>query len=399
MLIAGARVFTKEHRFQKLNIEIAEEKIASLRDSEGAKDVKDNSLVGVILEEIKSFADGEILDASGLYAIPGLVDIHFHGAVGHDFCDADMEGLSAISAYEAQNGVLAICPATMTYSEEILEKVMTTAREYASGEAYEEQAQLVGINMEGPFISPEKIGAQNPKYLAKPDVAMFRRLQEKSGNLIRLVDIAPEIEGSSDFIKELSHEVNISIAHTACTYEEAVTAFDEGARHVTHLFNAMPGINHRKPGPIPAAMEKNAEVELIADGIHVHPAMVRFVFEAMPDGKVILISDSMEATGLPDGNYQLGGQSVTVCGQKAVLTDDPGTIAGSVTNLFQCMKNAINMGVNKETAIMAASENAARAIGVGDKYGCIEAGFFANILLVDENMNLKHVINRGKVLF
>ncbi len=399
MLIAGAKVFTKEHRFQKLDIEIAEDKIASLRDSEGANSIKDNSLVGVILEGIKSFADGEILDASGLYAIPGLVDIHFHGAVGHDFCDADMEGLSAISVYEAQNGVLAICPATMTYSEEILEKVMTTAREYASGEAYEEQAQLVGINMEGPFISPEKIGAQNPKYLAKPDVAMFRRLQEKSGNLIRLLDIAPEIEGSSDFIKELSHEVNISIAHTACTYEEAVTAFDEGARHVTHLFNAMPGINHRKPGPIPAAMEKNAEVELIADGIHVHPAMVRFVFETMPDGKVILISDSMEATGLPDGIYQLGGQSVTVCGQKAVLTDDPGTIAGSVTNLFQCMKNAINMGVNKEAAIMAASENAARAIGVGDKYGCIEAGFFANILLVDENMKLKHVINRGKVLF
>jgi N-acetylglucosamine-6-phosphate deacetylase len=399
MLIAGAKVFTKEHRFQKLDIEIAEDKIASLRDSEGANSIKDNSLVGVILEGIKSFADGEILDASGLYAIPGLVDIHFHGAVGHDFCDADMEGLSAISVYEAQNGVLAICPATMTYSEEILEKVMTTAREYASGEAYEEQAQLVGINMEGPFISPEKIGAQNPKYLAKPDVAMFRRLQEKSGNLIRLLDIAPEIEGSSDFIKELSHEVNISIAHTACTYEEAVTAFDEGARHVTHLFNAMPGINHRKPGPIPAAMEKNAEVELIADGIHVHPAMVRFVFETMPDGKVILISDSMEATGLPDGIYQLGGQSVTVCGQKAVLTDDPGTIAGSVTNLFQCMKNAINMGVNKEAAIMAASENAARAIGVGDKYGCIEAGFFANILLVDENMKLMHVINRGKVLF
>ena len=387
MIIKGASVYTKEHRFEKKNIITDGIMISALCASD---EVRSNT------ESNEESGEGkEILDATGLYAIPGLVDIHFHGAMGHDFCDADPDGLKEIARYEAKRGILAICPATMTYSEDILSGIMENA---ASFTADEDMAELVGINMEGPFISPEKIGAQNPQYLMKPDASMFRRLQAKANGLIKIVDIAPELEGSSDFIKALSDDVKISIAHTACDYDTAIDAFNNGAGHVTHLFNAMPGLNHRDPGPIRAAMEKDAEVEIIADGVHIHPAMVRMAFETFSEDKVILIADSMEATGLPDGEYQLGGQKVSVCGKKAVLSEHPDTIAGSVSNLFDCMKTAIHMGIKKELAIRAASENPAKAIGVSDRFGKISEGYMANIVLVDGNFEIKYVINRGMLI-
>ncbi len=408
MIIKGAKVYTQNHIFEDGIIitdgMVIDELCVQGHDDEGVH--------------------GDVLDASGLYAIPGLVDIHFHGAFGHDFCEADKNGLIEIAKYEAENGILAICPATMTYNEEILGGIMDAARDFVALQGENERkdfdysdgktdgrqivssvdknntglASLVGINMEGPFISPKRVGAQNPEYLMLPDARMFKRLQERSGGLIKLVDIAPELDGSMDFIDELAEEVNISIAHTVCDYETAVTAFDKGARHVTHLYNAMPGLTHREPGPIRAAMEKDAEVELIADGVHIHPAMVRMAFEAFSDDRTILISDSMEATGLPDGEYQLGGQKVTVEGNRAVLTENRDTIAGSVTNLFKCMKTAIGMGVCKERAIRAATENPARSIGIGDRYGAIAKGYFANIVLVDENFDIRHIINRGKLI-
>ncbi|WP_035766794.1 N-acetylglucosamine-6-phosphate deacetylase [Butyrivibrio sp. NC2002] len=386
MKITGAKVFAADHIFKNEDIYIKGDRIA------------------------EASSDDETFDASGLTAIPGLVDIHFHGAVGHDFCNTDLDGLRKIAEYEAQNGILAICPATMTYSEEILSEICERAHEYASKEnesskgpenntgSVSPAADFVGINMEGPFISKDKIGAQNPKYLAAPNVDMFRRLQKTSGNLIKLVDIAPELDESLDFIREVSGEVTISLAHTSSDYDTATKAFNAGARHMTHLFNAMPGITHRSPGPIIAALENNAEVELIADGIHIHPAMVRFVFNTFSEDKVILIADSMEATGLPDGEYQLGGQEVTVKGNLAVLTENSGTIAGSVTNLYDCMKKAVKeMGVPLEKAIRASSENPAVSIGISKDYGSISAGKYANILLVDDDLNIKHIIQHGKL--
>ena len=196
----------------------------------------------------------DVIDAGGAYALPGLVDIHFHGAVGHDFCDADAAGLQAIADFEASKGVLAICPATMTFSEEILNGIMDVAAAHRN----ERGADLVGINMEGPYISPRKVGAQNPKYVMGADAAMFRRLQARSNGLIKLVDVAPEEPGNLDFIKECHDEVRISIAHTCTDYDTAKAAFAAGATHMTHLYNAMPGITHREPGPIIAALEEGA---------------------------------------------------------------------------------------------------------------------------------------------
>ncbi len=382
MKITGAKVFKENHIFEMGDLLVSD---------------------GVVVAEDKLAASDEIvIDASGLYAIPGLVDIHFHGAVGHDFCDASLEGLAEIAEYEAKNGVLAICPATMTYSEEILGDVMDCAASFLEEQEKKldlRQAELVGINLEGPFISPNKIGAQNPKYLTKADAKMLARLQKKSKGLIKLVDIAPEEEGALSFIKECAKDYNISLAHNVATYEIACEAFAQGARHVTHLFNAMPGITHRLPGPIIAAYENHAEVELIADGIHIHPAMVRFTFDLFDQDKVILIADSMEATGLENGQYQLGGQEVTKKGNVATLTKNPDTIAGSVTNLFDCMKTAVkDMGVALEDAVAAATINPAKAIGIADKFGRLESGCYANIVLMDAEMNIKYIIHRGKIL-
>ena len=374
MIIRNAKVFTLNGQFVEKDLVIRDGRIAF-----GAAPL----------------ADEEIVDAQGAYALPGLVDIHFHGAVGHDFCDADEAGLQAIADFEASKGVLAICPATMTFNEEILNGIMDVAAAHKN----ERGADLVGINMEGPYSSPDKVGAQNPKYVMAADPGMFRRLQERSGGLIRLVDIAPEEPGNLDFIKACHNEVRISIAHTCADYDTAKAAFAAGASHMTHLYNAMPGITHRAPGPIIAALEEGAEVELITDGVHIHPAVVRFTFRTFGDDHVILIADSMMACGLPDGEYSLGGQAVTVRGPRATLTEHPGTIAGSATCLYDCMKHAVReMGVPLASAVRAASLNPARSIGIDADYGSLEPGRWGNVILADEELNIVKVIRKGKVL-
>ncbi len=374
MIIKNAMVYTPQHVFAKGDIVIRGGRIAF-----GAAPQLDE----------------EIIDAEGLYALPGLLDLHFHGAVGHDFCDASEEAIQALADFEASKGVLAICPATMTYSEEILGGIMDAAAAHKNGRG----ADLVGINMEGPFISPDKIGAQNPKYLHKADVDMFRRLQERAGGLIKLVDMAPEEDGALDFIARCRGEVRISIAHTCTSYETAKKVFAAGASHMTHLYNAMPGITHREPGPIIAALEDHAEVELITDGVHIHPAMVRFTFNTFGADRVVLIADSMMACGLPDGQYSLGGQAVTVKGPRATLTEHPGVIAGSATCLYDCMRRAVlDMGVPLESAVRAASENPARSIGVDSDYGSLAAGRYGNVILADRELNIQKVIQKGQVI-
>ena len=374
MIIRNAKVYTPQHTFSVQDLVIRN---------------------GRIVPHAMAEPGEQVIDADGLYALPGLVDIHFHGAVGHDFCDADPEGLQAIADFEASKGVLAICPATMTFSEEILNGIMDVAAAHKN----ERGADLVGINMEGPYISPKKVGAQNPKYVMAADAGMFHRLNERSGGLIKLVDVAPDEPGNMDFIKECSKEVCISIAHTCTDYDTAKAAFAAGANHMTHLYNAMPGINHRDPGPIIAALEDGAMVELITDGVHIHPAVVRFTFNTFGDDHVVLIADSMMACGLPDGAYSLGGQAVTVRGPRATLTEHPDTIAGSATCLYDCMRHAVlQMGVPLESAVRAASENPARCIGIEADYGSLAEGRIGNVILADADLNIRTVIRHGEVL-
>ena len=365
-------------------------KNASVFQEDGTFKTQDIYVEG---DKIAESGSGDVIDASGLIAIPGLTDIHFHGCMRHDFCDGTTEAIQTLADYELSVGVTTICPATMTFSEEILAGIMKAAASYENKTG----AELVGINMEGPFISPAKKGAQNGIYIHNPDIAMFRRLQEISGGLIKLCDIAPETEGSMEFIDELKDEVGISIAHTTADYDIAKEAYDRGARHATHLYNAMPPFSHRAPGVVGAACDSDhVRVELICDGVHLHPATVRTTFKMFGDDRICLISDSMMATGLSDGDYSLGGQPVKVVGNLATLAD--GTIAGSATNLMDCMRTAVKkMGIPLGSAVKCAAVNPAKAIGIYDTCGSITPGKKANIVLLDQDLNMKHLIFKGEL--
>lgn len=331
--------------------------------------------------------DGEVIDAEGLLVLPGLVDIHSHGAAGEDFSDGNPEGLKKILQYEKRCGITSYCPTSMTFPKERLRQIFASIK----GAQTEDGATVVGINMEGPFLDPAKKGAHVEKWIAAPDVAFVRELNQDADGLVRLVTLAPNMDGAEEFIKEMHEEVCISLGHTAADYDCASRAMKLGAHHVTHLYNAMQPFRHRAPGLIGAAMDDpECMVELICDGYHIHPSAIRAAFRMFGPERVILISDSMRATGMENGTYELGGQEVTVKDRKAVLKD--GTLAGSATNLYGCMCKAVEFGIPLEQAIMAATANPARSIGIFDRVGSIRIGKQADLLLVSENFELKRVI-------
>ena len=331
--------------------------------------------------------DGEIIDAEGLLVLPGLVDVHSHGAAGEDFSDGDPEGLKKILRYERSCGITSYCPTSMTFPKERLRQIFASIK----GAQTEEGAKVVGINMEGPFLDPVKKGAHVEEWITAPDAAFVRELNQDADGLVRLVTLAPNMDGAEEFIKEMHEEVCISLGHTAADYDCASRAMKLGAHHVTHLYNAMQPFGHRAPGLIGAAMDDpECMVELICDGYHIHPSAIRAAFRMFGPERVILISDSMRATGMENGTYELGGQEVTVKDRKAVLKD--GTLAGSATNLYGCMCKAVEFGIPLEQAIMAATANPARSIGIFDRVGSIRIGKQADLLLVSENLELKRVI-------
>jgi N-acetylglucosamine-6-phosphate deacetylase len=276
----------------------------------------------------------------------------------------------------------------MTIEKEKLKKAFASVRFW---ERKQGESHLAGINMEGPFLDPAKKGAHREECIMAPDVDFFRECNAACGNKIRLVTLSPDRDGSISFIKALRDEVVISLGHTSADYDTAKAAFEAGASHVTHLFNAMQPFAHRAPGLIGAAAEcGECMAELICDGIHVHESMVRAAFKLFP-GRIVLISDSMRAAGLENGSYDLGGQSVTVNGSLATLSD--GTIAGSVTNLFEGMKKAVCFGIPLEDAVTAATENPARSIGIYDLVGSLTPGKRADVILLDKDLNLVRVIS------
>lgn len=331
--------------------------------------------------------DSEVVDASGLYVLPGLVDVHIHGAVGHDFCDGDSKGLQEIAAFLKSQGITSFCPTSMTLPAEELRQIFQSVLKLPEGPAY---ASVAGIHMEGPFISPAKKGAQKESYIVNPDIACFRELNDACQGMIRLVTIAPELAGSMEFIETLHEEVAISLGHSTADYETALSAFAAGASHATHLFNAMPPLHHRNPGIIGAAFDSpNAFVEIICDGIHLAPSVIRMVFRLFGDDRVILISDAMRAMGMEDGTYELGGQDVFKRGNRATLKD--GTLAGSATHLFDCLRHAVSFGIPLESAVKAATANPARSIRA-EHIGSLAPGKEADILLVDQELRLVRVI-------
>ena len=366
MIIKGGKVFQEDGSFL-----------------EQALYINDHRLV----DKAEYQDDEKVIDAEGLLVLPGLVDIHSHGAAGEDFSDGNPEGLKKILQYEKRCGITSYCPTSMTFPKERLRQIFASIK----GAQTEEEAKVVGINMEGPFLDPAKKGAHVEEWIAAPDAAFVRELNQDVDGLVRLVTLAPNMDGAEEFIKEMHEEVCISLGHTAADYDCASRAMKLGAHHVTHLYNAMQPFGHRAPGLIGAAMDDpECMVELICDGYHIHPSAIRAAFRLFGPERVILISDSMRATGMENGTYELGGQEVTVKDRKAVLKD--GTLAGSATNLYGCMCKAIEFGIPLEQAIMPATANPARSIGIFDRVGSIRIGKQADLLLVSENLELKRVI-------
>ena len=342
-------------------------------------------------------AEGAV-SAAGCYLIPGLTDLHFHGCVGEDFSDATPEGLQKMADYELSRGVTQICPAGMTLGEDQLTRICQNAAAHRAKNAG--GAELVGLHLEGPFLCKAKKGAQNEAYLHDPDPAMLHRLQEAAGGLVKLVTLAAEQPGALEFIRAARADgVTVSLGHTTADYDTACAAYDAGARQATHLFNAMPPFTHRAPGVVGAAFDHpEVLVELISDGVHIHPSVVRAVFQLFGRDRVILISDSLRATGMPDGRYPFGGQEIEVHGNRATMVGAPDTLAGSVSDLMACMRTAVSFGIPLADAVTAAAVNPARVLGIDDRLGSLDVGKEANVAVLNRDLTLRAVLFHGEVV-
>lgn len=351
----------------------------------------ENGRFAHVLEDVPGPAE----DLDGALVIPGLVDIHVHGCAGADFSDGDYAGLVRMARYLARRGVTSFAPASMTLPYDALDKAFHAAARLRR-EGLADGARLMGIQMEGPFLSREKRGSQNPAYLRLPDWDRFLRLYDAAEGLLRIVDAAPELPGAVEFTRRASEKCRVSVAHTAAGYDQAAAVFDAGATHLTHLFNAMSGIHHRHPGPIGAASEReNVTAELICDGIHVHPSAVRMAFRLFP-GRICLISDALRCCGMADGSYSLGGQEILLSGGVARLTG--GAIAGSATDLYQCMRRAVSFGIPREQAVWAATALPARVIGRESETGAIADGRAADFVICGGELEPEAVYLGGKRL-
>lgn len=351
----------------------------------------ENGRFAHVLEDVPGPAE----DLDGALVIPGLVDIHVHGCAGADFSDGDYAGLVRMARHLARRGVTSFAPASMTLPYDALDKAFHAAARLRR-EGLADGARLMGIQMEGPFLSREKRGSQNPAYLRLPDWDRFLRLYDAAEGLLRIVDVAPELPGAVEFTRRASEKCRVSVAHTAAGYDQAAAVFDAGATHLTHLFNAMSGIHHRHPGPIGAASEReNVTAELICDGIHVHPSAVRMAFRLFP-GRICLISDALRCCGMADGSYSLGGQEILLSGGVARLTG--GAIAGSAAGLYQCMRRAVSFGIPREQAVWAATALPARVIGRESETGAIADGRAADFVICGGELEPEAVYLGGKRL-
>lgn len=336
---------------------------------------------------------GDVHDFSGCVIAPGFVDIHIHGCVGVDTCDGTRDSIAKMAGHLIGNGVTSFCPTTMTVSLPEIQKALAAARDCM--EHPPEGAAVRGVNMEGPYISPARKGAQKGEFVRNPDWREFKKLYDGCGGIVRLVDIAPEREGAGEFIERVSKYCTVSLAHTEADYGQAKEAFRRGITHVTHLFNAMTGLHHRRPGAVGAVFDDpSVKAEIICDGFHIHPAVLRTAFRILGEDRTVIISDSMRAAGMPDGVSELGGQKVYVKNGEARLKD--GTIAGSTTNIHKEVQNLIRFGVPVRQVIKSATINPAKEIGAEGEIGSIRAGKQADLVVMDSDWKIAAVVKSGR---
>lgn len=339
--------------------------------------------------------EGETIDANGLYLSPGFIDVHIHGAAGYDTMDGTFKAINEIAKVIAKHGTTSFTPTTMTVaSEDILQSMKVIKEAKLNGT---DGANVLGAHLEGPFISPKAIGAQNPKYVLAPSIENFNKIVGDYEDAVVSITLAPEVDGAEELIKYLSDKsIKVSMGHTKATYEEAMNGINCGCSHATHLFNAMTGFAHREPGVVGAVFDSPITTETISDGIHISYPSLRTAYKVKGTDKVLLITDAMMACSMPDGMYSLGGQDVIVKNGAARLKD--GTLAGSILTLDKAVKNVYNnSNYDLFEVVKMATYNAAKHCKVENKKGLIKEGYDADLLLFDKDIDIKHVIINGKL--
>ena len=341
--------------------------------------------------------DKTVIDCKGLFVSPGFIDIHIHGAGGHDTMDGTFEAINEISKTICKYGTTSFTPTTMTMSkEDILKSMMAIKKAKINGT---DGAIVLGAHLEGPFISPSAIGAQNPNYLMAPSYENFKSMTGDAMDAVVSITMAPEVEGAKELASVLSSKgIRCSIGHTKATYEEAIDGIKCGFCHSTHLFNAMTGFTHREPGVVGATFDTDITTETISDGIHISYPSLRVVYKQKGTDKTLLVTDAMCACGMPDGTYSLGGQPVTVKSGAARLNN--GALAGSILTLNKSIKNIHdNTNYPLYEIVKMASYNGAKYCRVDDKKGQIKENFYADLTIFDENIDVKMTIIGGKIVY
>lgn len=357
--------------------------------------------VGPVSNMPTSFS-GEVLSyPKTMTIVPGFIDEHIHGAGGADAMDATPDALNKIAQHLVKEGTTAFLATTMTQSKQAIEAALKNAGEFIhSTENRTGQAEIIGIHLEGPFIHPKRKGAQPEEFILLPSPSQFDEWQELAQNTIRIVTLAPDQENGIALVKHLAeHGVIASIGHSDANFQDVVAAVEAGASHVTHLFNGMRGLHHREPGTAGGALLlKELTVELIADGIHVHPKMIDLVFRLKDLDHAVLITDSMRAKWLPDGESELGGQKVFVSDVKATLED--GTLAGSILKLNQGVKHVMKFAnLTLPEVVKLVTMNPAKELGLHHRKGSIEAGKDADLVVLNEKYDPILTICRGGIAF
>ncbi len=385
ILLKGMQIYSEKNQFYTGYIKITNQKISEIGR----------------LEDLQDITDAVVFDLQeNLTAVPGFIDVHIHGAAGADVMDGTESALMTMANTLPAEGTTSFLATTMTQEQEEIEKALKSAAGYMSKPQPEGRAEILGVHLEGPFVNKEMAGAQPSQYIIDPDVELFKKWENLSQGNIKLVTLAPERPGGKELASYLSSKsIVASIGHSNATYEEVKDSIEAGCTHVTHLFNQMRGLHHREPGVAGAALlHDELMVEVIADGVHVKPEMVKLAFKQKGEEGLILITDSMRAKCLKNGQYDLGGQDVTVADGKAVLQD--GTLAGSILRLGHAVKNMIEFtGCSLEDAIQMASVNPAKQLGVFDRKGSLAAGKDADIVILNEEHDVVMTLCRGEVAY
>lgn len=340
---------------------------------------------------------GEI-DAYGCYVVPGFIDTHMHGAFGKTFIDFEEDTFKTIAAFEARNGTTALVPALSAAKEEKLLASIQYLRKCAENPV-KNCAAVYGIHLEGPYFNEKYKGAHLPENIRNPDVNEFVRLHEAAGEYLKLITLAPELPGADSVIKQaVKDSVCVSAGHTDASFEQMKHAFSVGVKQGTHLFNAMRPLSHREPGTVGALLtEHGIKCELICDFVHIHPEIVKLAYQIKGKDQINLITDSEIAAGMADGKYRVNGRTLTVL-DKRIYTED-GSLAGGYSCLIDCVRNLVSIGIPLADACRMASKNPAETAGIYHQTGSLTPGKRADVLILNENLELEHVLLRGDLIF